>query len=221
MPISDLVVADLFHAFSSSPEILPLLLSVVVVLSGAYIRVATVLTVLRGGFGLHGLPSSLVTGSLAVVLSFFVMQTTVTRVFEGARGFSSVPAEQQGEKIEQVLVSWKDFLRNNSGSVEIKVFRDIQTKMDHKQNLSNPEDQEGLSLLLIAFMVTQLKIAFTLGLSLFMPFLVIDLLVANSLAAVGVGQLNPLVVAFPLKLFLFVVVDGWTLIASGLAGGFS
>ncbi|MCC6220310.1 MAG: EscR/YscR/HrcR family type III secretion system export apparatus protein [Deltaproteobacteria bacterium] len=196
----------------------------------AYIKIVTVLGIVRVGFGVGGLPSAFVTSGLALVLTFFVMMPTIVGSIGKVHGVS--PGEnsavkgslQAANRFEAGLSRWKEFLQKHSRAEEVEKFsllaRNLEAAGGHPE--SDITDKQIASLrsswqvLAPAFVVSQLKEAFQTGLSVFLPFLVIDLLLANVLVAVGLSQINPLIVSFPFKLLLFVMVDGWILITTNL-----
>lgn len=227
--------ASFFANLGFSAFTVVLLLFFVLVLS-AYVKIVTVLGIVRVGFGTDGLPSAFVTGGFAIVLAFFVMYPTLIR--------SSTAMDQirmsQPKLTDQLraaafnagLDKWKEFLRLHAHQAEVERFSEIAQDIDRKhlvqggQQVPKPRVLKGYSadswrILAPAFLVSELKEAFATGLSLFLPFLVIELLVANVLAAVGLERMNPSLVSFPFKLLLFVMADGWTLITTNLVATYA
>lgn len=207
-------------------------------LFGAYIKISTVLAIVRAGFGFDSIPSAMVVGAISIALAYFVMFPTLSRtataidkvvgesVKKGSNAQLSLEERQAVGTI--ILDQWSKFLVRNCSPVEVERFQEIAKRIDSgKAEQGQSHVGERLSsnskmasspmrILMPAFLVTELKEAFATGLVLFLPFLVVDLVVSAILAAVGVGRLSPAVLAFPLKILLFVSLDGWSVITTNL-----
>lgn len=193
-----------------------------------YIKVATVLGIVRIGIGFESLPGAFVTGGLALAISLLVMFPTIRdsagSLEQSYKENSAVDADaRRGKALEAGFERWKQFVSKRVHSEETDRFSALAQKLDagQPQTGSSPADQvkayrDSWRVLAPAFIVSELKEAFTTGLTIFLPFLLIDLLVATLLAAVGYGEVNPVVVALPLKLLLFTLVDGWSVITANL-----
>ena len=202
--------------FSFVPVLLLVLLALVF---SSYIKIITVLAIVRAGLGSMSLPGAFVTGSLALALSFFVMYPTIDSSLKAMDGALASAAGQsanlrQARAVDAGIKEWKKFLVKQSDG-------EIVNKFVSKIN-NNPEEAEGLKsswrVLAPSFFVSELKAAFATGLSLFLPFVILDLCIAHVLVALGLSRLDPLVVSLPFKILLFVMVDGWTLISTNLVG---
>lgn len=197
-----------------------LILALVLALS-CYVKIVTVLSIVRLGLGANSVPSTFVTGSLALALSFFVMYPTLLKSTKAmdrvASGRAVVSDQVRAEALNAGLESWKGFLIKHVPSVELERFSSIARKIDGQSGPEVIADQRSLRILAPAFLVSELKSAFGTGLSLFLPFLVIELLVASILSALGMERLSPSLVSFPFKLLLFVMLDGWAVITANLA----
>ena len=208
---------------------------VVVVLAlffSAYIKIVTVLSIVKLGFGFKGLPSAFVTGGLAMALTYFVMAPTI---FESAHEADSifknkqtVTADNRNEAFVKASERWKVFVVKYTDPAQLKVFQEVAKKLDKKELAKNFEENKGeLSgkaiewrHLAAAFVVTQLKEAFIIGLTFFLPFLVIELIVATILSAIGMDNIHSQYVSLPFKLLLFVAMNGWTLITTNLVSSY-
>jgi len=198
-----------------------LLLALFALLFSSYVKIVTVLSIVRAGFGVHSLPSAFVTAGLALALSFFVMYPTLQ---ESLRSMDSVIRSggastdvRRARAIEAALPAWKDFLARNTDAEDLARFSEVAVKLDQANQVEVAETAvTSWRILAPAFLVSELKEAFITGLNLFLPFLVIDLCIASALVAVGVTRINPVLIALPFKLLLFVMVDGWTVITSNL-----
>lgn len=221
------VLTSLFGGSLLGGQLSFLLLAIFLFLTlGCYVKIVTVLSVLRVGLGFGSLPSWFVTSSLALMLSLFVMFPTLQTSLQS---FGHLVKEGGGDEqarvraLEGGLEKWKAFLLLHAHQEERDRFAKVAEELDHRNALkvrqpvsSIPVSSESWRVLAPAFLVSELKEAFATGLSLFLPFLVVELVVANLLLAVGYSQLAPCYVAFPFKLLLFVLVDGWGLITSNL-----
>ncbi len=212
------------------PAIGILLLILLGLTLSSYVKIVTVLSILRVGLGTNSIPSALVTGGVAIVLSFFVMFPTIQKSFtevEVARSNDS-SALGQSQALSAALGPWKEFLKRHAHKDEIEQFAQTAITIDAEISKKDSEEDEikeeqqlsSLSetwrILAPAFLVSELKEAFVTGLSLFLPFFIIDLLVASILTTLGMQNLNAQFISLPFKLLLFVMVDGWTLITMNL-----
>ena len=182
----------------------------------AFARIVIVLSLLRSAIGAQGVPPNPVLVGLALFLTFFVMQP----VFEQAWSAGMQPmiegriAELDG--LSRSAEPFRTFMAANVRDADLSLFLDLA----NLPQVAEP-DAAPWRALVPAFMVGELKRAFEIGFLLFLPFLVIDLVVASLLMSLGMQMLPPSVVALPFKLVFFVVVDGWRLVSGSLVQGFA
>jgi type III secretion protein R len=212
---------------------LPLLLLAVVplglVLVTSFLKFSIVLAFLRQALGSPDVPPSIVLLAVAVLLSGFVMAPTGVQMAraaqplvergEGEPALSELSAAEAFQVAEPVMEPLLVFLERHAGAAERAVFTELG------KSLYPPEERslaaEGSPLVLVsAFVLTELKEAFLIGFVVFIPFLVVELAVANILLSLNMHMLNPTSVSLPFKLLLFVLVDGWTLLVQGLILGY-
>lgn len=222
-----------------------LLLGVLSLVFSAYVKIVTVLGIVRLGIGGFGLPSAFVVTGMSFAVSFFVMYPTLrdsTQQIERVLRESgpNVSDADRALALHAALDEWKKFLIRYTQVGERERFAQLAAELNVRYRASTLQrvspiipDQEDRSVqssraealaqlkeswrvLCPAFLVSQLKEAFLTGLGIFLPFLVVELLVSHVLLAVGLTQLNPALVSFPFKLLLFVIADGWTLITTNL-----
>lgn len=191
-------------------------LPVIAIAGTAFIKIALVLAILRSALGAPGVPPTSVLTALAVVLTMFVMGPVSTQMLdclESITAFGQTTNDPLGiaqarSLYESASGPLLDFLRLNTPDSEIAFFSELS---------GNPQLPEpGLTIMLPAFAVGEIIEAFLIGFLLFIPFLVIDLIVANTLLALGMHMTQPAAISLPLKLLLFIAVDGWHIVLSGI-----
>ena len=192
------------------------LLPAILIMTTAFTRIIVVLAILRQALGTAQTPSSQVLLGLALFLTFFVM----TPVFDRIHADSIEPyiAEQLSFKdaVLRGAAPLRGFMLQHTRETDLTVFAQIAGE----QPFASPEDVP-FTLLMPAFITSELKTAFQIGFMIFIPFLIIDLVVASVLMSMGMMMLSPLIISFPFKIMLFVLVDGWALILGTLASSFA
>lgn len=203
----------------------------------AFVKISTVLFITRSAIGMPAVPANLVVMVLAGALTIVAMtpagrlvHTRIAPLLEHAE--ERPLAELASEALEGLREPLRDFYRANAAPRELERFAQLQREQltsgdrSDRSDPSDPSDpsdrvdEQAFSVVIPAFLVTELLEAFALGFAIFLPFLVIDLIVANVLVALGVQAMNPTQIALPFKLLLFVAVDGWGLLAQALASGY-
>jgi flagellar biosynthetic protein FliP len=183
----------------------------ILVMMTSFTRIVVVLSLLRTALGTATAPPNAVIVSLALFLTAFVMGPAFQRAYDvGVKPMmaNEITAEQA---FERASGPFKEFMLKNVRDKDLKLFNDLAKE-------PVPATPEGVSLriLIPAFMISELKRAFEIGFLLFLPFLIIDLVVASVLMSMGMMMLPPVVVSLPFKLIFFVLVDGWSLVAGSL-----
>jgi len=192
----------------------------------AFVKISTVLQIVRSAIGAQQVPSNTVIMALATSLTLIAMAPVGSRIIDRA-----APLVSQNDKkpqdttvliekgIDAVREPMRDFLKANASAKERARFFTVA-----KEARPEPErvkvGADDLSVLVPAFVVTELTEAFAIGFLIYLPFLVIDLVVANVLLALGMQMLQPTQVSLPFKLLLFVAIDGWGLLAQALVAGY-
>lgn len=181
----------------------------------AFTRIIIVLSILRQAIGLMGAPSNQVLLGLALFMTFFIMSPVFDRVYvESVEPYMQEKIEMQ-EAFKKAQDPFRKFMMGQTRETDIDMFAKIAGKKD----LQSP-DEVPFSLLMPAFVTSELKTAFQMGFLIYIPFLVIDLVVASVLMAMGMMMLSPMMISLPFKIMLFVLVDGWTLVMGTLASSF-
>jgi len=182
----------------------------------AFTRIVVVLAILRQALGTLQTPSNQIIVGLSLFLTFFVMAPVITQVhqtalepyLDGDLGFL--------DGLNRARAPVHAFMLHHTRANDLELF----ASLSHAGEFETPEDVP-LTVLVPAFVTSELKTAFQIGFLLFVPFLIIDLVVASILMAMGMMMLSPLIISFPFKLMLFVLVDGWALVTGTLAASFN
>jgi flagellar biosynthesis protein FliP len=183
----------------------------ILVMMTSFTRIVVVLSLLRTALGTATAPPNAVIVALALFLTAFVMGPALQNVYDtGIRPLvnNEISVEEAFNRSSAPL---KSFMQKNVREKDLALFADLSRE-------PRPETPEQLSLRILvpAFMISELKRAFEIGFLLFLPFLIIDLVVASVLMSMGMMMLPPVVVSLPFKLIFFVLVDGWSLVAGSL-----
>jgi len=191
------------------------LLPGVIMLMTSFTRIIVVLAILRQAMGLQQTPSNQILLALALFMTLFIMRPVLNQVYDEA----VTPYMEEQITLQQAFstarVPMQAFMLSQTRVKDLNTFMDISGQ----QALADDEPVP-LSILVPAFVTSELKTAFQIGFMLFIPFLVIDLVVASVLMAMGMMMLSPMIVSLPFKLMLFVLVDGWNLVMGTLATSF-
>ncbi len=208
------------QTYSVSLQILALmtmltLLPAIVLMMTSFTRIMIVLSILRQALGMPTTPSNQIIIGLSLFLSFFIMAP----IFEQVYDQSLVPYMNEEINMQQALekgaTPMKEFMYSQTRVEDLALFSDLAGKAE-------PLDAKSasMSVLVPSFITSELKTAFQIGFIIFIPFLVIDLVVASVLMAMGMMMLSPLIISLPFKIMLFVLVDGWSLLMGTLAASF-
>ena len=190
-------------------------LPAVLLMMTGFTRIIIVLTLLRTAMGTQSVPPNQVLMGVALFLTFFVMSPVLDKAYQTAW----VPFSQDKINIEQFF---------EEGSKPFKTFMLAQTReadiarlaeIAKIENLESPQDTP-MRVLLPAFAISEIKTAFQIGFTIFIPFLIIDLVVASVLMALGMMMVPPATISLPFKLMLFILADGWSLLIGSLANSF-
>jgi flagellar biosynthetic protein FliP len=186
----------------------------VLVMTTSFVRIVVVLSLVRSAIGAASLPPNAVLTALALMLTFAIMSPTLAAVSHDALEPYSDGKISQRAFLERAYAPLRRFMLRQTQRRDLDTFARISG--DTARRPAEPPPTE----LLPAFVVGELRSAFAIGLALYLPFIAIDLAVASILMGLGMFMLSPPVVSLPCKLLLFVMVDGWALVCSGVAGSF-
>ncbi len=183
------------------------------VLVTSFSKIVIVFYLLRQALGLQQAPPGIVLNSLAIILSVFIMLPAFTALSDSLDRYEPNRQITAKESLERVLSPvrepLRDFLKRHTSPAEVKFFVSAAERINAKASLSKPREDDFL-VLVPAFTISELNSAFYIGFLIFLPFLAVDLIVANVLLAMGMQMLSPTIISLPLKLLLFVALDGWS-----------
>jgi flagellar biosynthetic protein FliP len=188
----------------------------ILIMVTSFTRIVVVLSLLRTALGLQSSPPNSVMVSLALFLTFFIMQPTLQSAYDQGVAPLLAGTIQVQEAFEKGSVPLHDFMAANVRGQDVQLFYDISGDPLPEEAQTIP-----LKILVPAFMISELRRAFEIGFLLFLPFVIIDMVVASVLMSMGMMMLPPVVISLPFKLIFFVLVDGWHLVAGSLIRSFA
>jgi type III secretion protein R len=199
----------------------------------SFVKISVVLSILRNALGTQQVPPNQVITGLAFVLTIFIMSPVANQMYAAAGDigntrdiFSEASVKSIFDASQKGKEPLRKFLARHAHDKDRILFMELAARLDSQGVPATPPpatpppglkvDKDEFRVLIPSFVTSQLKEAFEVGFLVFIPFLVIDMVVANVLLAMGMSMLSPSVVSLPFKLLLFVVVDGWFMIVRGL-----
>lgn len=205
------------------------LLPFAVMLLTSFMKIVIVLSLLRNALGVQQTPPNQVLNGIALIMTMYIMFPTALAMYSAAESViekgppTAIISDQSAVFVVNVVEKAKEplrtFLMNNCSTKHIQSFYSLAYRIfpDPYKKLLKPHD---FIILVPSFVTSQLKTAFEIGVLIYLPFFVIDLVVSNILLAMGMMMLSPLTIALPVKLLLLVMIDGWTVLIQGLAMSF-
>ncbi|SHJ80950.1 flagellar biosynthetic protein FliP [Malonomonas rubra DSM 5091] len=187
----------------------------ILLMTTGFTRIVIVLSFVRQAMGTQQAPSNQIVIGLALFLTFFVMAPVFEQINDNALQPYLDKQIGQEQAFGEAIKPMRAFMFSQVGEKDLQLLVDIS-------NSPQPENQDDIGMLTLipAFMLSELKRAFQMGFLLFVPFLMIDMIVASILMAMGMMMLPPIIVSLPFKILLFVLVDGWTLVIGSLVQSF-
>lgn len=191
------------------------LLPSILIMTTCFTRIVIVLSFLRNALGLQQTPPNQVLIGISLFLTLFIMSPVVSKINTDA--YQPYKAEKitQEEFLQKASVPLKEFMLKNTKKEDLNLFVNLA-----KQDSKTPAEKMPITLVIPAFMTSELKRAFIIGFLLYIPFMIIDMIVSSTLMSMGMIMLPPATISLPFKLLLFVLVDGWDLLFKTLASGF-
>jgi flagellar biosynthetic protein FliP len=188
--------------------------SVLIMMTG-FTRILIVLGFLRQAMGTPSLPPNQILIGISIFLTIFVMGPTFSQINETALQPYLDQKIEAKEAIDAAAKPLRAFMLKQTGNSELEMFVNLS-----RQEAPKTADDVELTTLIPAFMISEIKTAFMIGFLIYVPFLIIDMVVASTLMSMGMMMLPPQMISLPFKLLLFVLVDGWALLAQNLVAGF-
>jgi type III secretion protein R len=200
----------------------------------SFTKIVVVLSLVRNALGTQQVPPNVVLNGLALILTVYVMYPTLGQMYDAAQGESRIettiegdapssgpnPLENSGDifgMADRAKEPLRSFLMKHSDPGERAFFLRTQQRINAAaEQQADPLKDSDFVVLIPAFVVKELKLAFQIGFLIFLPFLVIDMVISNILMAMGMMMLSPTTISLPFKLLLFVLVDGWVKLTHGL-----
>jgi flagellar biosynthetic protein FliP len=181
----------------------------------SFTRIMIVFSLLRQALGTGQVPSNQVLLGLSLFLTIFIMMPVFDKVnIEAVQPFMEEKIDAM-QAVEKASIPFRQFMTKQTRESDLELF----VRISGKEELANAENVP-FSLLLPAFVTSEIKTAFQIGFLIFLPFLIIDLIVASVLMSMGMMMLSPMIISLPFKIMLFVLADGWSLIMEMLAASF-
>ena len=202
--------------FFTALSFLPALL----LLMTGFTRIVIVLSLLRQAMGTQAAPPNQVILGLSLFLTFFVMAPTFDKIYDKAYAPFAAGTLAADLALKEGAAPLREFMLKQTRQSDLRLFAKL-AKLPPEVSGSKTPDAVPLTVLVPAFVTSELKSAFQIGFMIFIPFLVIDMIVASVLMSLGMMMLSPVLVALPFKLMLFVLADGWNLLLGSLAASFA
>ncbi len=202
----------------------------ILMMTTSFVKIAVVLSLTRQAIGTQQIPPNPIITGLALILTIYVMMPIGQRVYDASTAV--VHSSADGDLISVASVDTlkmmidagkepvREFLLKHAHERERLFFYNMGKRLKINETINDGLTNRDFIVLIPAFVVSELAEAFQIGFLIFLPFLVIDMVVSNILLSLGMFQLSPVTVSLPFKLLLFVLVDGWSVIAEGLVNGY-
>ena len=188
----------------------------ILLLMSAFTRILIVLSFFRQALGTPTMPPNQILIGLALFLTYFVMAPTTNKIYDQAIVPYMEKRMTAGDAFTTGAAPLRDFMLNQTRKEDLKLFYQLSQEPQPKTAADVP-----MRILIPSFVISELKAAFQIGFLVYLPFIVIDMIVSSVLMAMGMMMLPPTVVSLPLKIVLFVLVDGWNLLVGSLVRSFS
>ncbi len=187
----------------------------ILIMMTSFTRIAVVLSITRSALATNATPPNMVLISLAIFLTLFVMSPTLERSWEeGIKPMIDEKVEVM-DGLEKASTPIKEFMVRNTREKDLLLFTDLA-----KEKPAATVEETPLKIAIPAFMISELRRAFEIGFLIFVPFLIIDMVIASVLMSMGMMMLPPTVLALPFKVIFFVLMDGWYMLAGSLVNSF-
>ncbi|NMA79891.1 MAG: flagellar type III secretion system pore protein FliP [Clostridiales bacterium] len=219
------VLNDLIGVDASKPLEVVLIVTIlslapsILIMMTSFTRIIIVFSFLRNAMSTQSSPPNQVLVGLALFLTIFIMSPVITEIKDVAYTPYSEGEMTTTEAVGKASVPLKRFMLKQTSNKDMRFFLELSGQ-DIDEN-ADYMDELGLDTVIPAFITSEIKRAFTIGFMLFIPFLIIDIVVASTLMSMGMMMLPPAMISLPFKIMLFVLVDGWQLLIGSLVNGFN
>ena len=188
----------------------------IVIMMTSFTRLIVVFSLTRSALATNATPPNMVLISLAFFMTIFIMSPTFEKSWE--EGLKPVIDEKMelSEGLEKAALPLKEFMINNTREKDLMLFNDLSSPEDKVEKI----EEAPLKITIPAFMISELRRAFEIGFLIYLPFLIIDMVVASVLMSMGMMMLPPSVISLPFKVIFFVLIDGWYMLAGSLINSF-
>lgn len=187
-----------------------------IILCTSFTRIIVVLSFMRQAIGTQSMPPNQLLIGLALFLSLFVMMPTGTKIYDNSITPYMNKSITTTDALDGIEKELRVFMQSQVRKADIKLFYDVTSKV-----VPSKVEDVPLHFLIPAFIISELKTAFQIGFLLYIPFLILDMVVASVLMAMGMMMLPPVIISMPFKLLLFVLVDGWQLVTGSILRSFN
>ncbi len=191
----------------------------IAVLISSFVKIVVVFHMIRSALGLQQAPPNLAINGIAIILSMYIMAPVGMQAFERFQDYDVSITDIQNPELKTALadsiIPVKEFLRRHSSKEELQFFTHSTKKLWPKKYSENITE-DNLLVLTSSFLVSELTSALQIGFLIYLPFIVIDLIVANILISMGMIMVAPVMISLPFKVLLFVLIDGWSRLTHGL-----
>ncbi|CAG37400.1 flagellar type III secretion system pore protein FliP [Desulfotalea psychrophila] len=187
----------------------------IVLMMTCFTRIVIVLGFVRQAMGTQNMPPNQIVIGFALFLTFFIMSPTINKINDTALQPYLAKEISQGKALDLTVFSMREFMFSQVQESELSFMAELTIEKEPKDKADIPT-----TTLIPAYMLSELKTAFSMGFMVYIPFLVIDMIVASVLMSMGMMMLPPVIISMPFKLLLFILVDGWTLIVGSLVKSF-
>ncbi len=183
-----------------------------------YIKFSIVFVMVRNALGLQQVPSNMTLNGIALILALFVMAPVArdAHIAFQERQVDMTSVDSVTDFIENGMDGYKSYLQKYTDPDLARFFERVQNQQDIDNHIEDDTTSPSMLSLLPAYALSEIKNAFKIGFYLYLPFVVVDLLISSILLALGMMMMSPITISVPIKLILFVVLDGWTLLSKGL-----
>lgn len=195
------------------------LLPFIIAAGTCFIKISIVFVIVRNALGLQQVPSNMALNGIALLLSIFVMMPVAKDVYVNGQN-AHVSFDDVSSVVEFVdtgLEGYKNYLQKYADPELVQFFENVKSSSDRQDEYEvDTQAQASLVALLPAYALSEVKSAFRIGFYIYLPFVVVDLVISSVLLTLGMMMMSPITISTPVKLILFVALDGWTLLSKGL-----